>query len=50
LICRLLPIVAGSAAVGDAGEVLEGVASWIAAMDTDDSVGFPVEESEGVPG
>ena len=24
LICRLLPIVAGSAAVGDGGEVLEG--------------------------
>jgi hypothetical protein len=50
LICRLLPIVAGSAAVGDGGEVLEGVGSWITAMDTDDRVSSSVEDSEGVPG
>jgi hypothetical protein len=50
LICRLLPIVAGSAAIGDAEEVLEGAASWIAATDTDDRVGSWLDDSEGVPG
>jgi hypothetical protein len=53
LICRLLPMVAGSATVGDTGKVLEGrmvVASWLAATGTDDSVGSSLEDSEGVPG
>ena len=50
LIYRLLPIVAGSAAVGDAGGVLEGVASLIAATDTDDNVGSSLDDSEGVLG
>jgi hypothetical protein len=46
LICRLLPIVAGSAL---AGEALEAVGLWFAAMDADDSIGSSLV-GEGVPG
>jgi hypothetical protein len=42
-------MVAGSEAAGEAGEVLEAVGSWIAAMDADDSIGSSLD-GEGVPG
>src|SRR5271154_6026597 len=50
---RLLPIVAGSAAAGDAGEVLEVrvvVDSWLAAAGTDGRVGSVLGDIEGLPG
>src|SRR5271168_2946610 len=53
LTTRLLPIVAWSAAAGDAGEVLEVrvvVASWLAAAGTDGRVGSVLGDDEGLPG
>jgi hypothetical protein len=53
LICRLLPMVAGSATDGDAGKAVEGrmaLASWFAALGEGDSVGSLLVDSEGVPG
>src|ERR1700683_5444665 len=50
---RLLPIVALSAAAGDAGEVLEVrvlVGSWLEAVGTDGRVGSVLGDCEGLPG
>jgi hypothetical protein len=52
-VTSLLPIVAWSAAAGDAGEVLEVrvlLGSWLEAVGTDGRVGSVLGDCEGLPG